>query len=158
MKILRLRLSILLLVSFCLLCVPNQNPVFDYQNSSDITYFYYVCAKNIKLQNVVTTTCGQQTIVECKPQDAKSVKNQLGHILGESVRIKNCNKNSIVKLLNNYKDIVIYEENIDDYKLIYCYDKTLSNSVFLNNQKINIQIAVKKDEINIGYPLILNGF
>ena len=157
MKILRLRLAIFLLISFCLICIPNQNPVFDYQGT-DVTYFYYVCAKDLKLENVTVTTCGEQSIVECKPYQAKNIKNQLGQILGESVRIKNCNNNTIGNILNKYIDMVLYEENIDDYRLIYCYDKALSNSVFLENQKVNIQIAIKNNEVNIGYPLILNGF
>ena len=158
MKILRLRLAIFLLISFCLICVPNQNPVFNYHGADDITYFYYVCAKDLKLENVTVTTCGEQSIVECKPYQAKNIKNKLGQILGESIRIKNCDNNTIDDILNNYIDIVLYEENIDDYRLIYCYDKTLSNNIFLKDKKVNIQIAIKNNEVNIGYPLILNGF
>ena len=158
MRILRIRLAIFLLISFCLICVPTQSPVFDFLNNENITYFYYVSAKDLKLKNAVVITCGEQSIVECKPNQAKSIKNQLGQILGESIRIKNCDKNVIDKILDDYNDMAVYKEDIEGYRFIYCYDKTLSNSVFLKNQKVNIQIAISGSEVNIGYPLILNGF
>lgn len=158
MKILRARFAIFLLISFCLICVPNQIPVFSFQNNDNITYFYYVCETDLKLENATVISCGAQSIVECNLRYAQSVKNQLGQIFGESVRIKNCDKHYIDNILNNYKDIIKYKEIIENYTLIYCYDKTLLNNVLLDGQKINIQIAIKDDEVNIGYPLILNGF
>ena len=100
MRILRLRLSVFVLISFCLLCSIGQNPIFDiFQNFDNITYFYQVSKTDIKLDGAKITNCGAECIVECSSKCAKNVKNQLGNILGESVRIKNCSSKTIVDVL-----------------------------------------------------------
>ena len=159
MKFLWLRFTIFVLMSFCLFCVPSYKPVFNqFEVMPNVTYFYYTSQKNIDFKNATIIDCGSAYIVKCDILDAKNVKNNLDNVLGESVRISVFSIDESQSIISKYQSRILYKENIDDYCIYYCYDSSLPKFVSINGQKINIQIAVKQNTIDIGYPLILNGF
>lgn len=159
MRITRLRFSIFCLIAFCLLSVVNTKPVFDgLKNRENITYYFYVNQSNLKLSDANVTICGNASIVQCNAKNAVNIKNKLNCISGESVRLKKYSSKTLNDILSIYCHNVVDEDLIDNYKIYYCYDESLSKFVNIDSRKVNIQIAVSDDEINIGYPLILNGF
>ncbi|MBO7508602.1 MAG: hypothetical protein J6T39_03055, partial [Clostridia bacterium] len=64
-------------------------------------------------------------------------------------------KNDILK---RFENLVVSMQFVDKYVVLQCYDKSLENYLLVDGKKVNIQIALTDAEINIGYPLILNGF
>ena len=65
----------------------------------------------------------------------------------------------------NYKNLLdsldckfICEESLDDVKSIYFYSKSLSKFEIIKGEKVNLQIAISKDEIVIGTPIIYGGY
>ena len=158
MKFQNVKFSVFCLLFALIACVPVTSPVFATDGDFDTTYYFYVVNIENDLINCKTVENGGAYIVECEKNDAKSVKHQLGNILGEGVRMKNLSQKSKCKVLSKYQSIVKMTETLDDYQILLCYDSSLPNYVTVKNQKINIQIAVSKDGISIGYPLILCGF
>ena len=152
------RLIIFCLISFSLFTIPISKPVFqNFENIEDITYYFYTNS-NVTFSNTNTIKCGNSFIISCGLNQAKEVKQTLTNVLGESVRIKNYTSKTQRKIKNDYMPYIVRTEIVDDIEIYYCYDNSLSNFVNISNQKVNIQIAIKSNEIDIGYPLILNGY
>lgn len=158
MKILRLRFAVFCLAVFCFVCVPITKPVLNIDSQEKTTYYFYTSHVENDIENAETIQNGNYTIVACDLQFANSVKGKLSDIYGESVRISNYKSKTLEKLLEKYSTFCVKVENFDCYKSMLCYDALLSNYVIVDSQKVNTQIVYNKSEINIGYPLILNGF
>ena len=76
--------------------------------------------------------------------------------IGESIICQNLELSAAIKTL---KATVLKKEYLDcNTVVIYGYSPLINKSVNLNNLKVNIQIAVKDNEIIIGWPLILGSF
>ncbi len=157
MKNIKLRFVIFAIVLICLIFYPAK--------SSDKfeSYFdraeYHIFAKHDFISNFSTSTrCGNSYIISCNICDAKKLKDNITEFLGESVRIKDYTNSQLKNLKTNFEKKKVFEETIDNMQIIYCYDRALTNFVFVDGKKVNIQIAISTNEINIGYPLILNGY
>lgn len=158
MKIVRLRFAIFCLILFCMVCVPITKPVFNVFAEPSITYYFYTSSINYQISGAKITSCGNGSIVSCNAEDSQKIKKILPYIYGESVRIKNYDNDTLKNIIQNYTKNLVKKEYIDDYNFMLCYDKSMPNFVTIDNQKVNVQIAISQNEINIGYPLILNGF
>ena len=158
MKSQNVRFSVFCLLVALIVCVPISSPVFATDKDLDTTYFFCVNSIEKPLSDCNVIQNGGAYIVECKESNSKIVKHQLGNILGEGMIIKNLSQKSKSKVLAKYQNYVQMTETLDGYQILLCYDGSLPNFVTVQNIKINIQIAVSKDRITIGYPLILCGF
>lgn len=158
MKIVRLRFAVFCLCIFCFVCVPIAKPVLQFENTEKTTYYFYTSLIDDNIKNAKVIKNGDNSIVVCDYAFAKTIKNQLPQIYGESLRISNYTSQTLQNLLNKYSCDIVRFENFDGYKSMLCYDKTLFDYIIIDSQKINLQIAYNQTEINIGYPLILNGF
>ena len=158
MKVLRLRFAIFCLAIFCFVCVPITKPIFQFDSDEKITYYFYTGVIQNDIKNAKIIQNGNTSIVACDVKFADIVKSQLSYIYGESLRITNYKSQTLKDLLNKFLCYCIKTEEFDDYKSLLCYNLTLSNFVFVGEQKVNMQIVYNQTEINIGYPLILNGF
>ena len=96
-------------------------------------------------------------IVCCNYENADIVKKQLKNILGESVRIQATETQKRI-IQKNFADIIVAKEFIENYVILNCYDSKLPRFVLLDGKRVNIQIAISESFVDIGYPLILNGF
>ena len=56
----------------------------------------------------------------------------------------------------NAQDVL--EEDVCDRTIIYAYSNKLSNYVYVQGKKVNLQIAICDDDVRIGYPLIMGAF
>lgn len=77
-------------------------------------------------------------------------------VVGESVKVNNLEVASAIKTLNAK---VVNNEQLEDGTLvIYAYSKLIPNKVVLNDENVNLQIAIKDDCCVIGWPLILGAY
>ena len=164
MRFLRFRLALFLIVILSILILPKQNNHCSiFENYENATYFFYTNNSNLRnnfevQSNCKVLECGNSFIVSCDISNVKKTKNSLTNILGERVRINNYTQEVYKKIFKKYQNKIVFEEIVDNIKIYYCFDSALEKYVSLFNKKVNIQIAVKNNEIDIGYPLILNGY
>ncbi|HAJ78019.1 MAG TPA: hypothetical protein DCO89_03030 [Clostridiales bacterium] len=159
MNSIKIKFAVYCLVLFCIVLVPTTSPVFYDKNCNDnITYFFYTNKIDYDIENANLISNGNATIVACDYKCNRAIKKMLPEVYGESIRITNYSSDTLKYILNKYTNSIVQTENMDKYNFIYCYDETLPKYVTLNNEKVNIQIAINNSEINIGYPLILNGY
>ena len=162
MKHLKTKLVLFLIVAMLMLILPSNKSNFNYFNYENATYFFYISGVSNESifahKNVDYVKCGDSYIISCEAKATSVVESLDTNILGESVRIKEYSSSVLNGILNKYLDMVVKCENIDDMKILYCYDKSLDRSVDLFDKKVNVQIVIRSNQIDIGYPLILNGF
>lgn len=158
MKIIRLRFAIFCLVLFCIVCLPINSPFFNLHPREQTNYYFYTSKLNFEIKNAQIVSNGNASIVVCDAKESKNVKSQLTNIYGESVRISNYSQNTLMQIFDKYSSKVLKTETIDNYDIYLGYDDRMTSFVIVDDNKINFQIAITRDEINIGYPLILNGF
>ena len=65
-------------------------------------------------------------------------------------------KEDVDFLLNEAK--IIKVENSDNVENFYAYTCGLVHSVFIDGKKVNFQIAINKNTITIGSPIILGSY
>ena len=53
---------------------------------------------------------------------------------------------------------IVSNIELENRKVITAFTQKLRNFIYLNGEKINIQISLSENEIKIGYPLILGSF
>lgn len=154
----RLKFSIFCLVIFSIIVIPINKPVFAYYSDNNIMYSFYtsnIC-RNIENTNIIKN--GNSCIVKCDSVHANQVKQKLENISGESITI-NMPTNKQIELISNYlQNKTIKTEVVDGIEIIYGYDATKLMYVMVDGQKTNIQVAINKNNITIGYPLILGSF
>ena len=76
--------------------------------------------------------------------------------IGESVVCNNLELSSAIKTLNA---TILKKEHLScGTVVLYAFSPLINKSVELNNSKVNLQIAIKENEIIIGWPLILGSF
>ena len=138
--------------------MPITRPVFDVSKIQSVTYFFYTTSLNFQIPNAKITSCGNGSIVACNAKDSTSIKKILPNIYGESIRIKNYTSETLKDIINKYGSNIVKKELVDNYDIILCFDNSLPNFVTIDETKVNVQIAISQNEINVGYPLILNGY
>lgn len=82
------------------------------------------------------------------------VKNA-DNVIGESIKIDNLEVGSAIRDLDMK---VAYTEYLSGTTIIYGYTKKIPDSVNVDGEKINIQIAYNEEYSVIGWPLILGSF
>lgn len=89
----------------------------------------------------------------------KSTLNSAGlnlkNITSQSVVLNNKSFNYIQQKLNLK---IVSKSNTNNVMEILGYSNKLKNFVYVNGNKVNIQIALNKTNAIVGYPLILQGF
>ncbi len=158
MKFTKIRFLLFCLIVISVSILPITKPIFSkFKDIENTTYFFY-SNDFVNDINANVIRSGNSFIISCDASLASKVKNSLCDILGESVRIRNYTNQTLNAIMQNYQNKIIKQEVIDNIEIFYCYDSSLERCVYFSNSKINVQIAVKDNEINIGYPLILNGY
>ena len=83
---------------------------------------------------------------------SKPVDNKMG----ESLKIENCLPSAALTKLN--AKVVKTEYLQTGASVIYAYTNKIANSVEVNNNKVNLQLACYDDYFIIGWPLIMGSF
>ncbi len=104
---------------------------------------------------------GQKDVIECG--ELKIIKSDAGFInslhssefLGQCVELKEFDITNFIKK-NSIE--IISKEKVEDIEIYNCYCSMLPKFVFVENKRVNLQIAKTKELIKVGYPLILEGY
>ena len=158
MKNEKVRFSVFCLVVALIVCLPVSSPLFKEKVCENMKYYFYAKDVILKSESAEYIKNGNSYIVCCSFDDASKVKKQLDGIMGESVRIINCSKNTKQKILSRYQKYIVDEQCVDEYQTYLCYNPQINDFVIVDGKKVNVQIAIKNYEINLGFPLILNGY
>lgn len=84
-------------------------------------------------------------------------KLNLSQLSGESFCFNGTLKD-IADILKSLEAQIVKTENNSSIYIIYAYSPKIFKSVFVENQKVNIQIAKKQELTTVGSPLILGSF
>lgn len=139
------------------LVVPNKKPIFvDWLDDKKLaTYTFYTLDKTDTSLSSVKN--GNTFVVSCKINQASSVKQKLGKILGESVHF-NGDKSAGLNIISGLNCTNISTENIDNIFILYAYSPQVENYVYINSKKVNIQLAVNNGVVTIGSPVIIGSY
>ena len=88
-----------------------------------------------------------------KEEALKATKNVILH--GVEFYLSNIEVEEIIKIL---KADVIKESEIGGLNLIYAYSPFYQDNITMDGKKVNVQLALKGDEIIAGFPIILTGY
>lgn len=66
--------------------------------------------------------------------------------------------NLLLQIKNYYNYKVVWQENVGNINILYAKSPKNLNDLFVNGKKINLTIALSKNNIVIGYPVILHSF
>ena len=84
-------------------------------------------------------------------QIANTVKNYDGVVLY-------FDDSTLDYITNFYKISYFQGQNVENYKIFYGYTSFFDKSVYVQNKKVNVQIAITENQIIVGFPIILTGF
>lgn len=152
-------------ISFCLIiaCVvllPNKSLAFSNANiSDDARYIFHVIdiPQEVKNLEVEIIQNGNEYIVKCNKDIAKEIKPKFTQVLGESVTFE-CSKQNALKLISEMKCNLIELENINGLYTYYGYSNNIDNYTYVNNQKVNVELAYSNGRVTIGSPIILGDY
>lgn len=150
MKKLIVFMVLVLFVTLTAFVKNKENPLFDCDNVEKVC----VITENSGASGENVIDCGNKDFVYLSKEDGKKFVCS-NKVAGLQFYIENMELNDLLNLLN--ADIIDtqYVENI---QVVYAYSPYYQGNVVMENKKVNLQIALKGDEIIAGFPLILTGF
>ena len=70
----------------------------------------------------------------------------------------NVDKSQVFAIVENLNANLVLKENGENYTSYYFYSSKLYDREIIKNTKVNMHVAVNKDEIIIGFPIIYWAF
>ena len=137
---------------------PNVPLLFDYLPYQNATYCFYTQNFCGDIKNTEKIQNGAENIVCCGAKFASQTKRQLQFVFGESICLEAYCQNQKNCLIKKILPIAKKIENIDEIEIFYCFDASLPKYVVVFEQKINLRVAVAKNALTVGYPLILGDY
>lgn len=120
----------------------------------DMSVVFYT--KNSEKQN--TLNDGIYNQVHCNSQDALKIKNSLSDIDGISITFEG-NLEDIEYIIDYFNVKIISKSKEDGILYIYGYSELiLTPAVSVNNNYINIQLALRQGIVTAGTPIILGSY
>ncbi|PKK96075.1 MAG: hypothetical protein CVV59_00430 [Tenericutes bacterium HGW-Tenericutes-4] len=154
----------LLCLSFVFLLITNlpyKTPIFNALSKIKpfATYSFYV-QDNIEPNSsyYVIDNAGLGSVIRCGAQKSSLVKKKLINIVGESIRFEG-SLETMMSILSLYDAKTVKTEWIEDriYN-VYAKARVFSNSIFIENESINLQICYNDGVITVGSPIILGDY
>lgn len=143
-------LAFLFLTSFIfVLPMSGECKLFD---NANITSAVFVCKD--RLDDLQFVQSSEQYYYKATENFSTFYKN-FKNIDGITLYFDNYNLQS---LISDYKISYFKGGDVENYKIYYGYTNLYPQSFYMNNKKINVQIAVQGNQIIVGFPAILNGF
>ena len=129
----------------------ENNPIFSLDGIEKVCF---VDDEKYEIMDVQAVNCGDLTFNFCSLSEAKE---NISKINFKAVQLY-FSDISTQKLLKTLKASVISEENVQNISIVNAYTPYFSDSVLVENKKVNLQIAVKDGQVVAGFPMILTGF
>ena len=147
-------ISIIFLILVLIFCPINYNlsNLAVFYNGTFYVYTYQYFENSFS--NI--TKNGKSNIIECETKNAQKLLKLLDKtkITGMSFCFEG-NQNDLNKIMENTKLCVKYSEKVENIQFYYGFSPLFDDYTLYNNEKINIQIAFKDNNISVGVPLIL---
>ncbi len=149
-------ISLLFLPLAFLFCAPEYTLIDALNNYPGTLTIYTYQYKELPNADIIKN--GNSYMISCDLSFGKQVYNNLNKesITGLSATIFN-NEKTLDNLLNLLNINTIFSESTQNITFLYGYSPNFSHFVTYNGEKINVQIAKKENELQIGVPLILGG-
>jgi len=125
----------------------------------DMEYTIYCLGVEQNIENAEVTNIGNGFIVRTKVDNVAKTKSKITNILGESIKF-NSSFSKIEKIINLYDIKIIKDEKVGEIYSMYGYasSNNFANSVEIDGEKVNIQIAFNNGTVVIGTPIILGDY
>ncbi len=125
--------------------------VINYNGTFSVYTYQYA-----EIENTDIIKNGKINIINCSIENSKSVLSKLdkASIKGLSAKFVG-DSNELSNIIKNLDITEISREQTNKITFIYGYSPLFSQFVEYANKKINVQIALLDNTINIGVPLIL---
>lgn len=139
---------------FCIFfCVVNNSGIKTFLDSEEINKVIFYCEENNDLKNSLCVQNGGGYIIETDKKTAYENFDNIKGCFGVTIFFDNI---QLEDILNNVN--VVKQEKIGDCEIYYATAKNIIFSTYIENKKINLQIAVSNNKIIIGFPLILGSY
>lgn len=155
-KVFTIYLLLLLIVSSFVL-LPNKSPIFALSSGKEYEYCFYSRSEVIDINDATIVKNGNVNFIKCSGENAKKVKSQLINLDGESVTFQGT-KNDALKFIHQFNYEIVYSEMVGKIFTLYAYSPQISNCVYVNNQKVNLEVAVTNSTVTVGTPVILGSY
>lgn len=129
------------------------SPIFSLENIGKVCF---VNEKSFDIENVENIESGNLFYNYCSLETAKKNLDLLQKN-SKGVQLY-CEKVDLDYVLKTLKAEIVSQNEIDNMKIVYCYTPFYDKAVFEDGKKINLQIAMKDEQVVLGFPLILTGF
>lgn len=131
----------------------DKNPLWQMTNVEKVCF---VCDSDYKSDKIDSVACGDMFFNYCSLNVAKDNMQMLKKDMSAvQFYLKNQDLKALQEKLK-YKHI---SQTTLENLTVYCgYSPYGQDGVYVDGQKANIQIAVEKDLIIVGFPLILTGY
>lgn len=129
------------------------NPLFALKNVEKVCF-----VSNTKMieDDVETVVCGDKYFNFCSLSVAKENLKKIEKDLdGIQFYLQNTSFEELTKQL---KLQIVTSNQIEGLTIICGYTPYFQDCIYLDNKKVNVQIAVKSNEIVAGFPAILTGY
>ncbi len=98
---------------------------------------------------------GEQYIIDIYSDIEKFYNSYCNEIVGVNLYFKSLDINQFQKNVNGR---IFKTQEVEEMQMYQGYTNLYKDFRYVNGKKINIQIAVKENEVIVGFPLILTGF
>ncbi len=82
---------------------------------------------------------------------------RLANIKGESVRI-DAEGFDLDNLLSDFDAEIKFSESVEGREIYYAYSPKIKDALNVRGQRINLQVAIAKEQVVLGSPLIFGSF
>lgn len=148
----------LALVCFSLLLNQSPSSLSSISAFSEGTHTFYTM-QNFKDERVEVVQSGRGFLISCPGQIASEIFAELDeHMLqGESFTFKG-ELQDVQSLLFQLNVVQYKKEDLGGIYIVYGYTPLFQGGVQVEDQKINIQLAFRDQNITVGTPLILGSY
>lgn len=131
----------------------DKNPLWKMTNIEKVCF---VCDKDFKNEDIESVQCGDVFFNFCSLEVArKNIEMFKKDMSAMQFYLKNQDLTALKKMIK-YKSI--FQTNLENMT-VYCgYSPYGQESVCVDGQKINMQIAVRESDVVVGFPIILTGY
>ncbi len=122
------------------------------------TYTFY-SLENLQDSRVDVVKSGNGYLLSCDTSVAGDIYKTLNQssLQGESFCFRG-DRSSAFKIIEELSANVLKAEDFGGIYIVYAYTQKLLSSTLIGGEKVNIQIAVNKNLVTVGTPLILGGY
>lgn len=145
---------ILLVIVSILLCVismltykvnlPNADEIKVYSQSSDLD-----------IDAVAKTRAFGVTRYTLSNRDIEKIQEDFSNIISIEFTYKKISIDEIIEQLNC---IIVSYEKVENVLIYYLYTSSIDESIEVDNRYINVEVAISKENVKIGIPLLVGEY